>query len=226
MQPRVLLAESLTPDGAPITLSREAGALVVRVDGVPLMSSRVHGSEEALASVTCAPLAKRKGARVLVGGLGMGYTLRAALDALGRDARVVVSELLPCIVEWNRGPIGPLAGHPLDDPRAELVVGDLSALLRRGGARFDAVLLDVDNGPDAFTVPTNAWLYGRPGLAAIRAALAPGGVVAVWSAFVSPRFEKALRAAGLATEVVPVRARGAVKKGSKHVLYVGRVGRP
>ncbi len=216
-----MLGEAVTPGGERVTLAREAGALVVRVAGAVLMSSRVHGSEEALAAVGCGPLAKRPRARVLVGGLGMGFTLRAALDVLGADAQVTVSELLPCVCEWNRGPLGPLADHPLDDRRCRLVVGDLAALLRASRSRFDAILLDVDNGPDAFTVPSNAWLYGRTGLSAIRTALAPAGVVVVWSAFESPRFEKSLRSAGFSLDVVPVRARGAVKKGSKHVLYVG-----
>lgn len=226
MKPRELLSEAKTPDGAPITLTREAEAYVVRVSGVPLMSSRVHGSEEAMAELACAPLRERSGARVLVGGLGMGFTLRAALDALGPDAEVVVSELLPVLVEWNRGPLGPLAGAPLDDPRTTLAVGDLVALLRGTRPRsFDAILLDVDNGPDAFTVATNAWLYGPAGLSSMRAALRPGGVLVVWSAFQSPRFLRALRSAGFEAEVVAARARGAVKKGSRHHLYVGRVRR-
>lgn len=224
MKPRELLSESKTPDGDPITLTREAGAFVVRVSGIPLMSSRVHGSEEAMAALACAPLRDRSGVRVLVGGLGMGFTLRAALDALAPDAEVVVSELLPVLVEWNRGPLAPLAGSPLEDARASLALGDLAALLREASARaFDAILLDVDNGPEAFTVATNAWLYAPAGLAAMRRALRPGGVLVVWSAFQSPRFLRALRGAGFEAEVVPARARGAIKKGSRHHLYVGRV---
>jgi len=222
MLPRELLGNAVTPDGAPITLTREGVALVVRVAHVPLMSSRVHGSEDALAEVGCAGLRARPGARVLVGGLGMGFTLRAALDALSPDAEVVVAELLATIVEWNRGPLGPLAGHPLDDPRARLVVGDVGGVLRSGRAAFDAIILDVDNGPEAFTVASNAWLYGREGLAKVHAALRPGGRLVVWSAVESAVFRQALRAAGFAVEVVPVRARGAVKKGSRHWLFVGR----
>ena len=225
MKPRELLSESVTPDGAPITLTREAEALVVRVSGVPLMSSRVHGSEDAMAEVGCAPLRAREGARVLVGGLGMGFTLRATLDALGSDAEVVVSELLPIVVEWNRGPLAPLAGRPLEDPRVRLEVGHLAALVKRSPPRsYDALLLDVDNGPEAFTVASNAWLYARPGIDALKALLRPGGALVVWSASKSPRFERDLRAAGLTSEVVPVRARGPIKKGSRHLLYVGRAG--
>lgn len=223
MKPRELLSESVTPDGAPITLTRDAEAYVVRVSGVPLMSSRVHGSEDAMADVGCAPLRARRAARALVGGLGMGFTLRATLDALGSDAEVVVSELLPVVVDWNRGPLAPLAGRPLDDPRVRLEVGDLAALVRRSPPRsFDALLLDVDNGPEAFTVASNAWLYSRAGIDALRAMLRPGGVLVVWSAARSTRFERDLRSAGLSSEVVPVRARGPIKKGSRHLLYVGR----
>ncbi len=226
MQPRELIAESLTPDGAPILLTKEAGAFVVRVSGVPLMSSRVHGSEAAMAELACAPLREGRGARVLVGGLGMGFTLRAALDALGPDAKVVVSELLPVLVEWNRGVLGPLAGAPLEDRRVSLLVGDLVPLLKLARPRsYDALLLDVDNGPEAFTAQSNAWLYGREGLTAMRAALRPGGVLVVWSAFESQRFERDLRGAGFAAEVVPARARGPIKKGARHYLYVGRVAR-
>ena len=222
MLPRELLGQSRTPDGASLTLTREGVALVVRVDNVPLMSSRVHGSEEALAEVGCAELRERPRARVLVGGLGMGFTLRAVLDALGADAEVVVAELLPTIVEWNRGPLGPLAGAPLDDTRATLFVGDVAAVLRAAPRAFDAILLDVDNGPEAFTVASNAWLYGRAGLAVLRRALRPGGRLVVWSAVESAPFTRALRAAGLAVEVRPVRARGAVRKGARHWLFVGR----
>ena len=222
MLPREVLGESVTPDGLPLTLTREGVALVVRVDNVPLMSSRVHGSEEALAEVGCDGLREHAGARVLVGGLGMGFTLRAVLDALGADAEVVVAELLPSIVEWNRGPLGPLAGAPLDDPRARLVVGDVIGLVKRSPSAFDAILLDVDNGPEAFTVASNAWLYGPRGLGALRAALRPSGRLVVWSAVESEPFQRALRAAGFSVLVQPVRARGAVRKGSRHWLFLGR----
>lgn len=222
MLPREVLGESVTPDGAPLTLTREGVALVVRVDNVPLMSSRVHGSEEALAELGCKELRVKSGARVLVGGLGMGFTLRAVLDLLGADAEVVVAELLPILVEWNRGPLGPLARAPLDDPRTTLVVGDVSRVVRDARRAFDAILLDVDNGPEAFTVASNAWLYGHAGLGAVRRALRPGGRVVVWSAKESERFGDALRTAGFAVEILPVRARGAVHKGSRHWLFVGQ----
>lgn len=223
MRPRELISESVTPDGAPLTLTREGGdAYVIRVSGVPLMSSRVHGSEEAMADL-CAGLAAP--ARVLVGGLGMGFTLRATLDVLGPDAEVVVCELLPILVEWNRGPLASLAGQPLDDPRASLVIDDVANVIRSSPRAFDAILLDVDNAPDAFTVESNAWLYGKAGLAAIRASLRPGGRVVVWSAAAQPAFARALSRAGFDAETIPVRARGKVRKGSQHFLYVGRVTR-
>lgn len=220
MQPRELISESRTPDGEPITLTREGGnALVIRVANAPLMSSRVHGSEEAMAEVGCA--GAPADARVLVGGLGMGFTLRATLDALGEGAEVVVAELLPVLVEWNRGPLAALADHPLDDPRATLVVDDVAHVIRTSPARFDAILLDVDNAPDAFTVESNGWLYRAKGLTAIKAALRPRGRLVVWSAAAKPEFVKALGRAGFRAETLPVRARGKVRKGSRHLLYVG-----
>lgn len=224
MKPTELIAEAKTPDGAEMLLVRQAGALVVKIKGVPLMGSQAHGSEDAMAELACAPLRPRPGARVLVGGLGMGFTLRAALDALGPDAQVVVSELMPALVEWNRGVLGPLANHPLQDRRVELVPGDVAVLLRASRASFDAVLLDVDNGPEAFTTPKNRWLYAQAGLQAIRHALRPGGALVVWSAFPAPAFERQLRLSGFEVEVVPVRARGnRINKGSRHLLFVGRL---
>lgn len=223
MRPRELISESVTPDGAPLTLTREGGdAYVIRVSGVPLMSSRVHGSEEAMAEL-CAGLGPS--ARVLVGGLGMGFTLRATLDVLGPSAEVVACELLPILVEWNRGPLAPLAERPLDDPRTSLVVDDVANVIRASPGAFDAILLDVDNAPDAFTVASNAWLYGARGLAAIKASLRPGGLVVVWSAAAQPAFARALSRAGFDAETIPVRARGKVRKGSQHFLYVGRLRR-
>ncbi len=221
MRANELLAETRTPDGAALTLVRQSGRLQVQVNGIILMSSHVHGSEEAMAHISCAPLHDKVRATVLVGGLGMGYTLRATLDALGPDAEVTVSELHPALVEWNRGVLGPLAGHPLADPRVKLVEGDVAALLRASPGAFDVVLLDVDNGPEAFTSSKNAWLYSQAGLGVVRSSLRPGGMLVVWSAFPAPGFPSALARAGLRAETVNVRAR--LKKGSRHVLYVGRL---
>jgi len=222
-----VIDETTTPDGRPMRLVRQAGQLMVIVDGVALMGSRLHGSEQALGALAGERLGSRPRPRVLVGGLGMGFTLRAALDALPRGAEVVVSELIPAMVRWSRGadsPLGPLAHHPLDDPRVRLEMGDVGALLKASSGGFDAILLDVDNGPDDLTAASNAWLYQPAGLAAIRAALRPGGFVAVWSAFREGGFERRLSAAGLSAEVIAVRARGAARKGARHVIFVGARG--
>ena len=160
---------------------------------------------------------------MLVGGLGMGFTLRATLDLLPPDATVVVAELVPAVVEWNRGPLGPLAGHPLKDPRVRVEVGDVGGdASRRARERFDAILLDVDNGPAAFTAAHNAGLYDNAGVAAARAALRSGGVLAVWSAWEDRKFEQRLRYAGFTVEVERVRAR--LKKGGpRHTIFLGRL---
>ena len=222
MKPLELLAETHAPDGTLISLTRRDRELIILAGGKPLMSSRMHGSEQALATLGCARV-PRENPRVLVGGLGMGFTLRATLDLLPPDARIVVSELIPAIVEWNRGPLGPLAAHPLNDTRVEVAVEDVSRTLRRSGAAFDAILLDVDNGPDAFTARGNASLYGDDGIAAARDALRPGGMLAVWSAWEDRKFEQRLRYAGLAVTVERVRAR--LKRGGpRHTIFLGRAG--
>ena len=159
---------------------------------------------------------------MLVGGLGMGFTLRATLDLLPHDATVVVAELVAAVVEWNRGPLGPLAGHPLKDPRVQIQVGDVAATVRANRQRFDAMLLDVDNGPAAFTASHNTSLYDDAGLAAARAALMPDGVLAVWSAWEDRRFEQRLRHAGFTVTVERVRAR--LKKGGpRHTIFLGHL---
>lgn len=155
---------------------------------------------------------------VLIGGLGMGFTLRAALDA--SSAVVTVAELIPAVVEWNKLHLGRLAGDPLDDPRARLHVGDVGELLRTAG-RWDAILLDVDNGPDAFTQVGNGWLYGLEGLKRTRMALRPGGTLVYWSAYPSPEFVDRTRRAGLRTETRTVRAHAG--KGPRHTLFVCKV---
>lgn len=220
MLPRELLGTSTTPSGEPMTLVKEGVSYVVRVRNDVLMSSRVHGSEDALADVGCAQLRERPRARVLVGGLGLGYTLRACLDRLAPDAEIVVAELVPAIVLWNREIVGDLAGRPLEDARVRVEERDVAELMRPRS--FDAIMLDVDNGPEALTVSSNARLYHGRGLSRAAEALRPGGVLVVWSAFESPRFERELTRAGLEAEHVRVRARGTVKKGARHMLYVGR----
>jgi spermidine synthase len=214
LKPLELLAETETPDGADLKLVRRDREYIILANGKSLMSSRMHGSEEALAMLGCRHLRGVEQPAVLVGGLGMGFTLRATLDLLPPDAQVVVAELAPAVVEWNRGPLGPLAGHPLKDRRVRVEVSDVAATLRAGRARFDAVLLDVDNGPTPFTSAANAGLYDDRGLAAARAALTPGGVLAIWSATENRKFEQRLRYGGFSVEVE--RVRGRLKKGGPH----------
>lgn len=218
---RALIAESTTPDGEALTLTLEGGHHVVRVRGELLMSSRVNGSEVALAGLALGeqPAAN---ARVLVGGLGMGFTLRAVLDALGPAARVDVLELLQAVVDWNRGALAAHAGHALDDPRVNVVVADVLVHARAQSRAYDAIILDVDNGPEAFTVKTNDRLYAPQGLAVLHDALRPGGTLVLWSAFRSPAFERRLRAARFTVECVTVRARGAVAKGARHTVFRAR----
>src|SRR6476620_7776114 len=169
-----LLGQTRTPAGDEMALTRRSGEYVILASGRSLMSSRMHGSEEALATFGCRRARAMDAPSVLVGGLGMGFTLRATLDLLPASAHVVVAELIPAIVEWNRGPLGPLADHPLNDRRVAVEIGDVGATLRANRGRFDAILLDVDNGPAAFTASENDALYDDRGLAAARDALTAG----------------------------------------------------
>jgi spermidine synthase len=221
MIPWELLGEARTPEGTHMTLTRRGNEYMILADGKDLMSSRMKGSEEELARVGCERARKEENACVLVGGLGMGFTLRATLDVMPPDATVIVAELMPVVVEWNRGPLGALAKNPLEDRRTELSLGDVGVLLRESRARFDAVLLDVDNGPAAFTQTFNAGLYDNGGLTMIRAALRPGGVLAVWSAWDDRKFEHRLRHHGFTVETHHVRAR--LKQGGpRHTIFVAR----
>jgi spermidine synthase len=216
-----LLGETRAPDGTDLRLTRHASELVILANGRSLMSSRMHGSEEALASLGCRHARSLERPCVLVGGLGMGFTLRATLDVLPADATVVVAELVPAVVEWNRGALGPLAGHPLNDRRVHVAVEDVRSTLRSNRDRFAAVLLDVDNGPVAMTATTNAGLYDNEGVAVARAALTDDGVLAVWSAADHRKFEQRLRHAGFDVTVEHVRAR--LKGGGpRHSIILGR----
>jgi spermidine synthase len=220
VKPWELLGQTTTPDGSDMALTRRDKEYVIVVGGRSLMSSRMHGSEEALATLACRRLRGMEAPCVLVGGLGLGFTLRATLDLLPPHATVVVAELVPAVVEWNRGPLGPLAGHPLSDRRVTIEVGDVAATLRASRNRFDAVLLDVDNGPAALTASGNAGLYDDRGLAAVRAALKDGGVLAVWSAGEHRRFEQRLRYGKFTVDVA--RVRGRLKKGGpRHTIFLG-----
>lgn len=224
MLPWKQLGKARVPgDNGELTLQQRGDEYSIRVDGYELMNTRVHGSEDALAELACAELKDTKSAHVLIGGLGMGFTLRAALDLLPKDARVVVAELVPAVVEWNRGPLGPLAGHPLDDPRVRIDLRDVGDVIRSSAAAFDAILLDVDNGPDAFTLAGNASLYGDAGIAAVRRALRPGGALAVWATEEDRRFVQRLRRAGFEASAERVRAR-AERGRSRHVIFLARSG--
>jgi spermidine synthase len=219
VKPWELLGQTRAPDGAELSLTLRSGEYVILANGKSLMSSRMHGSEEALAAFACARIRGREEPRVLIGGLGMGFTLRATLDLLPPDAAVVVAELLPAVVEWNRGALGPLAGHPLKDRRARIEPGDVGVTIRSSVRAFDAILLDVDNGPAAFATSGNAGLYSDAGLAAARAALRDGGVLAVWSAREDRKFEQRLRYAGFRVDVE--RVRGRLKKGGpRHTIFL------
>lgn len=210
-------------NGGELRLYRRGDEFSIRIaDGGELMNSRIHGSEKALAELTCKKIADRSRPRVLIGGLGMGFTLAAALHHLGADAEVVVAELVPAVVVWNRGPLGEHAGHPLEDKRATVCEGDVADILKTRQQAYDAILLDVDNGPDGLTSKNNDWLYTMDGLHASFGALRPEGVLAVWSAGPDREFTKRLRKAGFRVEQVRVRARG--KKGARHMIWLAARG--
>ena len=215
---RELLGAATTPDGESLTLSIEGAQHVVRVRGETLMTSRSSGSEQAMAELAFAHGAPRVGARILVGGLGIGFTLRALLDRVDASARITVVELLAEVVHWNRDLLAAFAGRPLDDPRVDVRVGDVLDHLSKIGQGYDAILLDIDNGPQAFTVRGNERLYRAAGLAMLFRALRAGGVAVLWSAFRSRAFEQRLRRAGFHARSVPVRAQAG--KGARHTLFV------
>ncbi len=187
-----------------------------------LMSSRTHGSEEALAERTCARIAHQAKAQVLIGGLGMGFTLAAALRHLSTTAQIVVAELIPAVVEWNRGPLAHLAGRPLEDCRVSILERDVAERIRGQREAWDAILLDVDNGPNGLTRASNSWLYSASGLGAALSALRSGGVLGVWSVAPDREFTRRLTRAGFAVEEAVVRARRT--KGGRHTIWLA--GRP
>jgi spermidine synthase len=200
-------------------LKRRGDEFLLLADNKPLMSSDQHGSEDALATLACRRIQKVVAPRVLIGGLGMGYTLRAALDALPPAGTVVVAELVPAVVEWNRGPLGRLASHPLDDSRVRVEEADVAVVVRSNPGRFDAVLLDVDNGSEALTTSTNGWLYSDRGVDAIRAALSLQGVLAMWLAKEDRKFARRLRQHGFAVGVEHVRGR-LTRGGQRHTILL------
>ncbi len=220
---RELIDTAAIPGGGELRLYRRGDDFIIAIGGNELMNSRMSGSEEALAVMSCDRLRNRDGAHLLIGGYGMGFTLRAALAALGPGAKVTVAELVPAIVDWARGPMAELAAGCLDDPRVALAVDDVAAIIAGVTRRYDAILLDVDNGPDGLTHPENDRLYSPAGLATAKAALKPGGILAIWSAAPDARFTRRLSAAGFRVEEVGVRARSN-GKGPRHVIWFARAG--
>jgi len=222
MTPWTLLDSTRVPgDGGELCLYQRGAEFSIKVAGRgELMNSRSHGSEDALARLTCDRLLNRVNPRLLIGGLGMGFTLAAALTQLGDQAQVVVAELVPAVVAWNRGVLGEATGRPLQDPRVSVREKDVARVMLAGAQAFDAIILDVDNGPEGLTRRENDWLYGEDGLNVARTALRPGGVLAVWSAGPDRAFLQRLRKVGFRVEEVRVRARGS--KGARHVIWFAR----
>lgn len=220
MRPWELIDSAAVPgDGGELRLYRRGDEFSIKAGTTELMNSRVHGSEDALAELGCQRIAERPKPRVLIGGLGMGYTLAAALAQLGADAEVVVAELVPAVVAWNREALAPLAGHPLDDARVVVHQGDVAQLIRSAPAAWDAILLDVDNGPEGLTRRENDAIYSDSGLAAALAALRPGGVLGVWSISPEHAFTQRLRRGGFTVEEHRARARGR-HGGGRHMIWL------
>jgi spermidine synthase len=219
VKPLERLGTARTPDGTRLVLYRHDGDYVIHANGIELMSSRRHHSEDRLATVVCQPLRDVPAARVLIGGLGLGFTLRAALRELREDAVVVVAELVAEVIEWNAEASYGLSAEAMKDPRVRIVHQDVNDLLRENRGAFDGIMLDTDNGPDGQLMSENTRLYERNGVAATIAALKPGGRIAYWSVGDDPDFLRALGRAGLAVETLRVRAHNTT--GPKHVIYVG-----
>jgi spermidine synthase len=219
MKPFETLGEFTTPEGHRLTLHRRTRDYYLYFDGEELMSTRRPASESALATLACRYLPDTKRPRVLIGGLGFGFTLRAALDALPQAAEVVVAEVFPAVVDWNRDYLAEIQGHPLDDRRVRVCVSDVQDLLQeKFRGRYQAILLDVDNTPEAWCIKTNSQLYDKRGLDRIKQCLSPGGILAVWSANPEPAFIKRLRKIGFKVSTETVRAFGG--RGSRHTIFL------
>lgn len=219
MLPWIELASARVPgDGAHLRLMRRGSEFSIMAGPIELMNSRLAGSEEALATLSFARLATARAPALLIGGLGMGFTLRALLAVAPPDARIIVAELVPEIVAWARGPLAALHAGSLDDRRVTLAIGDVLDAMAARPAGYDAILLDVDNGPDGLSRSANDRLYAPAGLATARAALRPGGILAVWAAAPDAGFTRRLKTAGFAVEEVPTRARKG--KGARHMIWL------
>ncbi len=220
MKPLERLGEAHTPDGTRLDFYRHDGAYLIRADGVELMSTRRHYSEDRLAEVACAPLRATPRARVLIGGLGLGFTLRAALRELRPDAEVVVAELVSEVIAWNANPSYNLSAEAMADARVQVVHDDVVNVLRADRAGFDAIMLDTDNGPDGMIMQESARLYSLRGIVLTLAALRPGGNIVYWSVGDDPGFVSALQQSGLSVETLHARAHET--SGPMHTLYVAR----
>ena len=221
MTPRELIGTAIVPGGEDLRLFRHGDDFIIALNRNELMNSRMSGSEEALAVLTCERLRNTPAPHFLIGGYGMGFTLRAALAILGPEARVTVVELVPGIIDWARGPMATLAAGCLDDPRVDLVIGDVTGTIAATAGCYDAILLDVDNGPDGLTRAANDQIYSTAGLASAMAALRPGGVLAIWSAAPDAAFVRRLKAAAFIVEEVIVRARSN-GKGPRHIIWFAK----
>ena len=219
MIPWVQIDSATMPDGGgELRLMRRGQEYSIMAGAIELMNSRLSGSEEALAELALGRLADRPAPKVLIGGLGMGFTLRAALKVLGPEAQVTAAELVPAVADWARGPLAEVFAGSLDDPRVVIHLGDVGALIADARSAYDAILLDVDNGPEGLTRAANDRLYDANGLGEARRALTSGGVLAVWSGGQHPAFTPRLRRAGFKVEEAQVRARGS--RGARHVIWL------
>lgn len=219
MIPWIVLDTARIPGGGELRLKQRGTEFSIMLGTNELMNSRLSGSEEALAKLACERIRGRGKPKLLIGGLGMGFTLRAALALLGRDARIVVAELVPEVVAWARGPMAELFAGCLDDPRVEVVEGDVGKVIRDGAGAFDAILLDVDNGPEGLSRDANDSLYNYTGLYAAKTALKPGGVLTVWSQGPDKAFNRRLHESGFVVDEVKVRA-STKGSGARHVVWV------
>jgi len=224
MIPWTLLDTAQAPgNGGELRLYQRGAEFSIRVEKCELMNSRHYGSEDALAELACRRIADHPHPRVLIGGLGMGFTLRRALQSLSSEGRVVMAELVPAVVAWNRGPLAALAGNPLKDTRVTVRELDVGQIMREKQHAYDAIMLDVDNGPEGLTRKGNDWLYGLSGLKVAYDALRPRGVLAVWSASANDSFVRRLRKVGFTVDEVPVRARGA-SGGARYTVWLAQRG--
>jgi len=211
------------PGGGELRLMRRGAEFSIKLGSNELMNSRLSATEQALATIACEKIRARARPRILIGGLGMGFTLRAALVVLGKQAQITVAELVPAVVAWARGPMATLFGDSLTEPRVRIKETDVGDLIRRARSGYDAILLDVDNGPEGMTRKANDGLYDRDGLAAAYMALRPGGVLAIWSSRPDPKFTARLRKTGFAVVANPVRAKGP-QGGAQHFIWTATRG--